>query len=113
RGVAHTSNSISDLRYFRNPNAIIPDARQVLLSHFKTKLNAGKQWLLISIQNLRTVGENRFSVEIGKRHLQLNHPQGFVRKIFKISGNDINLLPSKVFACGNAEMRQLQIILNR
>ena len=106
-------DSIADLRYFCDGNAIIPATGQILLPDFKTQFCTREQWLLISIDDLLSVIENGFTVEIGKRHFQFRHPHGFVRNILQIAGNDINPLARKVLACRNTKMRQLQIILNR
>src|ERR1043166_3002228 len=103
----------SDLRYFCDGNPVIPAARQILLSYLKTKLGPREQWLLMSLEDLLGVIENRFAVEIGKRHFQFRHPDGFVRNILQRAGDDINPLARKVLACRNTKMRQLQIILNR
>jgi len=106
-------DSIADLRYFCDGNAIIPSPRQILLADFKTQFCTREQWLLMSIEDLLTVIENGFAVEIGKRHFQFCHPHWFVRNILQIAGNDINPVARKVLACCNTQMRQLQISLDR
>ena len=103
---------VTDSGDFGDGHSIIPAVRQILLPDLEPEFDPWWQGLLILIENPGLVVEDGLAIKVGEDHLEFGHADRPVGNILQIAGDDVDPLAGKVLAGRDAEVGELEIILN-
>src|SRR6266705_1289869 len=108
-----SSPSVANLRDLGDRDPVVPAPWKILLANLTAELDAGSHRLLSWLDDFLSVVANRFSIEVGESHLHFGSAERFVRNVFQIRRNDIDLLAGEILAGCDTEVGQLNTALNR